>query len=82
MRSKKRRTKDLFKQFAQKSSIFEHSIFRLVTFHNDERIERFIGKNLNAVLIQIFSTLMAYVLMALLKTFYKASILKVSKLGS
>jgi hypothetical protein len=43
------------------------------------KIERFIGKNLNAVLIQIFSTLMAYVLIALLKTFYKISILKVKR---
>jgi hypothetical protein len=43
------------------------------------KIERFIGKNLNAVLIQIFSTLMSYVLIALLKTFYKISILKVKR---
>ena len=43
------------------------------------KIERFIGKNLNAVLIQIFSTLMAYLLIALLKTFYKISILKVKR---
>ena len=37
---------------------------------SDLKIERFIGKNLNAVLIQIFSTFMAYLLIALLKTFY------------
>ena len=35
------------------------------------KIERFIGKNLNAVLIQIFSALMAYLLIALLKTLYR-----------
>jgi hypothetical protein len=92
------------------------SILRLVTFHNDERIERyitnldlppeeireiyrmrwsieiffreiksylkierFIGKNLNAVLIQIFSTLIAYVLIALLKAFYKMGILEIKR---
>lgn len=43
------------------------------------KIERFIAKNLNAVLIQIFSTLIACVLIALLKTFYKISILKVKR---
>ena len=43
------------------------------------KIERFIGKNLNAVLIQIFSTLIAYVLIALLKTFYKMSILEIKR---
>jgi hypothetical protein len=43
------------------------------------KIERFIGKNLNAVLIQIFSTLIAYVLMALFKTFYKISILEIKR---
>jgi len=92
------------------------SIIRLVTFHNDKRIERyitnldlppeeikeiygmrwsieiffreiksylkigrFIGKNLNAVLIQIFSTLIAYVPIALLKAFYKMGILEVKR---
>jgi IS4 transposase len=43
------------------------------------KIERFIGKNLNAVLIQIFSTLIAYVLIVLLKTFYGLSILEVKR---
>jgi|GEM_PF-3355683 len=43
------------------------------------KIERFIGKNLNAVLIQIFSTLIAYVLIALLKAFYKGSILEIKR---
>ena len=109
------------------------SIFRLVTFHDDKRIERyitnldlppeeireiyrmrwsieiffreiksylkierFVGKNLNGVanlrfayaknlrflstvLIQIFSTLIAYVLIALPKTFYKMSILEIKR---
>ena len=35
------------------------------------KIESFIGKNPNAVLIQIFSALMAYLLIALLKTLYR-----------
>jgi len=92
------------------------SIIRLVTFHNDKRIERyitnldlppeeireiyrmrwsieiffreitsylkierFVRKNLNTVLIQIFSSLIAYVLIALLKTFYEMSILEIKR---
>jgi len=34
------------------------------------KIDHFIGKNLNAVLIQIFTTLIAYLLIALFRIFY------------
>jgi len=43
------------------------------------KIERFVGKNLNTALIQIFSTLIAYVLIALLKAFYKMGILEIKR---
>lgn len=43
------------------------------------KIVRFIGKNLNAVLIQVFCTLIAYILIALLKMLYGMGILEIKR---